>query len=434
LAIERWDCGGVRGWPGGVGAFAFASPSVEGAEVRRKISPGNLLHAWTGSRLNAEMQDLVQTAPASVRSWAEISRAALRENVQSVQARLPVGVGILAVVKANAYGHGLSCVIPEVAPWVRWFGVACVAEAAQVRSLGMTHPILIMGPVLPAERESVVRGGFVPVVSCFEEARDFEKVAERLGCVSFPVHAAVDTGMGRIGVWEAEALELIQTLRGLRRIRLAGLGTHFPSADEDPGFTESQIERFSLLVDQSGLSGNGAVEVHLANSAGLLRFTAPCATLVRPGLALYGCSPVSGEGEGGGFRGAMTWKTRVILVRNVGPGRSISYGRTFIAPREMQVATLAVGYADGYPRSLSGAGAEVLIRGRRCAVLGRVTMDQVLVDVSGCGAVEAGEEAVLLGCQGNEEVSVRELARKAGTIPWEIFTGVGNRVERVLVE
>lgn len=378
------------------------------------------------------MQECVERAPVCARSWVEISRKALRANVGCVRERLPAGAGILAVVKANAYGHGLGCVVPELAGAVQWFGVACVEEAAQVRLLGMEHPILILGPVLPSERARVVRERFVPVISTGAEAAGFEAEAVAQGCVDFPVHVVVDTGMGRIGVWEGEALELLHAVRALDRVRIAGLATHFPSADEDPVFTREQIQRFGVLVGESRRVVSGALEVHAANSAGLLGFEADYATLARPGLALYGCSPLPGwESQ---FSGVMNWKARVTLVRTLDAGRTISYGRTYTAPRSLRVATLAVGYADGYPRCLSGAGAEVLVRGRRCPVLGRVTMDQILVDVSACGAVEAGEEAVLLGGQGGVEVSVRELAAKAGTIPWEVFTGVGPRVERFLVD
>lgn len=378
------------------------------------------------------MEACVEQISACARSWAEISRAALRGNVRRVRERLPAGVGILAVVKANAYGHGLASVVPELAGAVQWFGVACVEEARQVRRLGGTHPLLILGPVLPAERPTVVRERWVPVISSWEEAAGFEAVAQAQGCSDFPVHLVVDTGMGRIGVWEEEAADMLSRMQSLSRVRIAGLGTHFPSADEDPVFTREQIRRFGVLVQGMRRSAVGALEVHVANSAGILGFEIPYATLIRPGLALYGCSPLPAfEGK---FSGVMTWKSRVTLVRVLGPGRTVSYGRTYQAPHSIRVATLAVGYADGYPRGLSSRGAEVLVRGRRCPVLGRVTMDQTLVDVSACGGVEPGEEAVLLGRQGEELVTVQELAAKAGTIPWEIFTGVGTRVERVLVE
>ncbi len=374
------------------------------------------------------MQENEKGVSVSVRSWVEISRRALRANVRRVRECMAPGTGILAVVKANAYGHGIDGVVPELAPEVQWFGVACLHEAERVRSVAAGHPILILGPVLPSERASVLRQGFVPVLSNWEEALGFDAEADALGLKEVCVHVAVDTGMGRIGVWEEEAVEFMERMRGLRRVRVGGLGTHFPSADEDGDFTRAQIVRFGALVQRGRVFFGPGLEVHAANSAGVLGYAVNYATLARPGLVLYGTRPVSGGGEP--YDPVMSWKARVVLVREVGAGRSVSYGRTFLAQSPLRVATVAVGYADGYPRSLSGRGAEVLVRGRRCPVLGRVTMDQILVDVSLCGGVEPGETAVLIGRQGGEEILVEELAARAGSIPWEIFTGVGDRVER----
>jgi alanine racemase len=378
------------------------------------------------------MSDSNGAEPSLLRSWVEISRSALAQNVCRVRDLVPEGTKILAVVKANAYGHGVRCVVPELLPFVQWFGVACAAEAARVREFAGAQSILILSPILSGEREWVVRSGFVPVISSWEEALGLDETACVLGVHSVEVHVAVDTGMGRMGVWEGEALALLGRIRSLPRVRVTGVGTHFPSADEDPEFTRGQIRSFESLLHDTPQTKGEFMEVHLANSAGLLDFGTSCASLVRPGLLLYGVSPLPQSSSG--FRAAMTWKTRITLVRALGVGCSVSYGRTFIAPRPMRVATLAVGYADGYPRSVSGKGAEVLVRGRRCAVLGRVTMDQIIVDVTECGDVRAGEEVVLLGTQGGEQVPVEEIAQKAGTIPWEIFTGVGERVERVSVE
>ena len=193
----------------------------------------------------------------------------------------------------------------------------------------------------------------------------------------------------------------------------------------------SNSARFDVLVAQLRRAGLASPVVHIANSAGIIAFPAQVGDLVRPGLMLYGSAPVAEFQPQ--LRAVMTWKTRVALIREVGPGRTLSYGRTFRAERPMRIATLAVGYADGYRRSLSGQGADVLIAGQRCAVVGRVTMDQILVDVTIVPTVEVGDEAVLIGRQGAEEIAVTELAQKAGTIAWEIFTGIGPRVIRVPV-
>ena len=353
----------------------------------------------------------------------------------------------MAVVKADAYGHGVGIVVPALAEFVEAFGVANVTEARAVRaelsrvegggsqdseaphlrlSTFDLRPIFILGPVLPEEREEVVERRFVPLVSDLEEVRAYAALAAG---EPLDIHLKLDTGMGRMGVWQDDALETVRAIRAVEGVRIAGLATHLPSADSDEAFTRTQLEHFEKLVSQLRADGLASPIVHVENSAGIIGFPAHAGDMVRPGLMLYGSSPVPAfQPE---LRPALTWKTRVVLVREVGEGRSVSYGRTFKAPESMRIATLAVGYADGYRRCLSGKNAEVLIRGRRCAVLGRVTMDQILADVTALPDVAAGEEVVLLGAQGEEEILATELAEKAGTIAYEIFTGIGPRVKRV---
>ncbi len=359
------------------------------------------------------------------RTWAEIDTSALRHNVAVVRALAGERVRIMAVVKANAYGHGVEIVVPALTESVEVFGVANVTEARAVRAL-VDHPIFILGPALPEERAEIVERRFLPLVSDLEEARAYAALAAG---EPFEIHLKLDTGMGRMGVWQAEALETVRVIRAVEGVRIAGLATHLPSADDDEAFTRTQLEHFEKLVAQLRADGLASPIVHVENSAGVIGFPAHAGDMVRPGLMLYGSSPVPAfQPE---LRPALTWKTRVVLVREVGAGRSVSYGRTFTTPGSMRIATLAVGYADGYRRHLSGKNVEVLIRGRRCALLGRVTMDQILVDVTALPDVAAGEEVVLLGAQGEEEILAAELAEKAGTIAWEIFTGIGQRVKRV---
>jgi alanine racemase len=212
----------------------------------------------------------------------------------------------------------------------------------------------------------------------------------------------------------------------MKKLHIAAISTHLPVADEDPVYTWHQLDRARAQIEK--LSPKSTT---VLNSAGILRFGsfARSRDIVRAGLTLYGISPVPEFQTR--FRPAMTWKTRVILVREVGAGRSISYGRTFITERLTRVATLAAGYGDGYQRHLSGQNAEVLIRGKRCPLLGRVTMDQIMVDVSHLETVNVGEEAILVGSQGEETILASELAAKAGTITWDIFTAITKRVERI---
>jgi alanine racemase len=243
------------------------------------------------------------------------------------------------------------------------------------------------------------------------------------------VHLVLDTGMGRIGIWEEDALTVAREIQALPGIEIAGLASHLPVADEDEAFTHEQLLRFHRLVAELRELGLAAPAVHVANSAGTLGAPELAGNLVRAGLALYGSSPLPEFQRE--LQPVLTWKTRVTLVREVGPGRGVSYGRTFITPHAMRIATLAAGYADGFQRHLTHRGAEVLLGGRRCAVLGRVTMDQILIDASALPECRTGDEVVLIGRQGGEEILAAELAGRAGTIAWEIFTGLGPRVERV---
>jgi alanine racemase len=360
------------------------------------------------------------------RCWAEIDTAALRHNAAFARERIGPGVLLMAVVKANAYGHGVSTAVRALAGSVDIFGVANVEEAREVRQHLPGACVFILGPALPGERAQIVAGGFIPSVSNFAEARAFAALAT---AEPVPIHFIVDTGMGRIGTWQEDALATALEIAHLPGVKLTGIASHLPVADEDAEFTRAQLDRFAAIAHDLRGHGIDAPLVHIENSAGLLSFPALAGDMVRAGLMLYGSAPVP-EWQPR-LRSVMTWKTRISLVREVGPGRGVSYGRTFVTPHAMRIATLAVGYADGYQRHLSNRGAEVLIRGQRCAVLGRVTMDQILADVTALSDVEPGEEVVLLGRQGGEEILAAELATKAGTIAWEIFTGVGPRVKRV---
>lgn len=334
----------------------------------------------------------------------------------------------MAVVKANAYGHGVGPIVRALADSAEYFGVANAAEAREVRTHLPAAQLFILGPALPEERAEIVAEGFIPSVSDVAEGAAYDELA---GKSRVPVHLIIDTGMGRIGAWQDEALETARGLAQRPGLEITGIASHLPSADEDETFTREQLARFHQLVAELRAAGIHAPLVHVENSAGLLAFPAQAGEMVRAGLMLYGVSPLP-EWQNH-LRPVLTWKARVTLVRNVGAGRGVSYGRTFITAEPMRVATLGVGYADGYQRHLTNRSADVLIGGRRCRVLGRVTMDQIMVDVSALPEVAAGDEAVLIGRQGEEKILASELATKAGTIPWEIFTGIGRRVERVVI-
>lgn len=356
------------------------------------------------------------------RCWAEIDRSALLHNLGVARERIG-GADILAVVKANAYGHGLVGVAEAIASEAQLFGVANLEEALALRTASLLHPVIILGSALPGERSTIVEREFIPTISTVEEAEAFD----RLGPVS--VNFKVDTGMGRMGVPEVESLAAFKKVSALGNLRIHSVSTHMPVSNEDADFTRDQLARFRKVVEQFRAEVPGDFKAHVLQSAGTLAFNDTPHEIVRAGVMLYGISPLPEFQKL--LRPVMTWKTRIALIRKMPAGHGISYGRTFITSREMRVATLSAGYADGYPRHLSNREAAVLVRGKRCPLLGRVTMDLIMIDVSRLEDVAVGDEVVLMGRQGDEEVSTTELAERADTITWEIITRIGSRVRRV---
>jgi alanine racemase len=354
---------------------------------------------------------------------AEIDHAALRHNAAAIRASIKEAPGIIAVVKANGYGHGGPEVARTLAPWAEQFGVATLDEARAVRAVVPGHDILLLSPCVPEERAAAVAEGLIPVVSSAAEASSYAALAHEGPA---RIHLCIDTGMGRIGVWQAEAIATAEAVAAMASVRLDSISTHLPVADSDAEFTTAELREWEALVGRLRAMVPG-VKFHALNSAASLEHPRYAADRVRPGLALYGISPLPEFNER--LRPAMTLKTRITLVRELGAGRGISYGRDFITPRPMRVATLAMGYADGFPRQVSNRGAQVLVRGKRCSVLGRITMDQFMIDVSALPAdVIAGEEVVVFGRQGEETITVNEVAAWAGTISWDILTRLGKRV------
>ena len=358
------------------------------------------------------------------RAWAEINLRALRHNLDIALAR--GGHPVMAVVKAGAYGHGLEEVARYLAdaPGVAFFGVANVGEARRISRAGVSTPIYILGPTWAGEREEVVRQGWIACLSTLDEARHFNALAEAAGR-TLTVHLAVDTGMGRGGFVAAELPALMPELDQLAHLSIDGMGSHLPCADEDREFTLGQCAVFAGVIAATGGPDRWRWR-HLCNSAGLLAYPPGPCNLTRPGLMLYGISPVP---DAAPLQPVMTLKARVTLVRTLPAGHGVSYGRTFITTRPTRVATLGIGYGDGYPRHLSGQGAEVMIRGQRAPVLGRITMDQSMIDVTDIPAATEGDEVEVFG----PNIPVEEIASLSGTIAWEILTRLTARVTRIHV-
>jgi alanine racemase len=359
------------------------------------------------------------------RAWAEIDLAALKKNLEV--ARLAGGAELMVVVKAGAYGHGLEEMAKALAGQnIAFFGVANVGEARRIRNAGVETPIYLLGPTWAAEREEIVAREWTACLSSLEEARHFNRLAAAAG-KRLKTHLAVDTGMGRGGFPMDQVPGLMGALDSLAHLEIEGIGSHLPSADEDPDFTRTQIAKFHEILESLG----GAPRFkwrHLLNSAGLLGYDRGACNLARPGLMLYGISPLP-EFQGR-LSNVMTLKSRITLLRTLPAGHGVSYGRQFVTTKPTRVATVGIGYGDGYPRHLSGQGADVWIRGRRCPVLGRVTMDQIMVDVSAIPDAAEGDEVEVMGAN----IPASEVAQKAGTIAWEIFTGITPRVTRCHLE
>ena len=368
------------------------------------------------------------------RCWAEVDLNALRENLAWIRHRVGPTTKILTVVKADAYGHGLKQIAALLMQsGTDIFGVANLAEARAVRSVGKGWPVLMLGALLPEEFEPAVRDKVRVTVSTLAEAHALSGVATRLRLKAV-VHLKVDTGMGRLGVSVDGAVSLAAAVQALPGIELEGIYTHYASAEDDAAFSQEQSKRFRAVLDVLKAGGTNLSLVHANNSAALLHQPETNHGMVRPGLLVYGVVPEGRRTEASGLRRwlkpALTWKARVALVKEIPKGTSLSYGRTFIAPRRMRVATLTVGYGDGYLRSGSNR-AEVLLHGKRCRVLGRITMDQMMVDVTRVDAAVASDEAVLIGRQGSHDITAGELAAWCGTIPWEALTAISHRVPRV---
>lgn len=370
----------------------------------------------------------------SHRCWAEVDLSALRENLGWIRHRVGAGVKIMTVVKADAYGHGLKQIAALLMQsGTDIFGVANLIEAQAIRSVGKGWPILMLGACLPDEVETAVREEVMPTISSLAEAEAFSAVAgQREKTVR--VQVKVDTGMGRLGVAPAGTVHLIERLESLPGIRVCGLYTHFAASEDDAAFSRRQRERFAKVVAKLTRRGREFEVLH-ANNSGALLFERPSLyNTVRPGLLVYGVLPPGKRRAAAALknhlRPALAWKCRVSLVKVISRGTPLSYGRSFIAPRTMRVATLTAGYGDGYLRAGSNR-AQVLIGGKRCPVVGRITMDQMLADVSAVARVGAGDEVVLIGRQGGQQITASDLAAWSGTVPWEVLTSINHRVPRV---
>lgn len=363
-------------------------------------------------------------------TYAEIDLSAIRDNITAIRARVGANVLIMPAVKANGYGHGAVEVSRAcLKAGAEMLCVAIPEEGIELREAGFDVPILILGCSTPAAAGEVVRRDMASTVCDLPYARAVSAAAVKQGKTA-SVHVKVDTGMGRIGVQPEEALDFVLTIRSLPALSLDGVFTHFPSADEaDRSYTLSQIVTFRKILDALKRHDVSVGMAHASNSGAVLAYPEADFDAVRPGIMIYGSYPSLEVVQSIPIREAMTLKTRIVFLKEADAGVTVSYGRTHAMRRRSKIATLPIGYADGYQRTLSNQG-DAAVRGVRVPVIGRVCMDQIVVDVTDVPGVELGDEVILMG-GGYDYLSATNVATKAGTISDETFCVITSRVPRV---
>ena len=368
-------------------------------------------------------------AVLQARTWAEINLTALERNLERVK-EASAGAAVMLVVKADAYGHGAIPVAGHLRGQVSSFGVGDSTEALALRAAGITGPILILGAIVRGEMEQVIRGGISVTVHTASRARSLAKAAEKMAA-RVRIHLKVDTGMSRLGCAPERAPALAREIVRSAWLELEGVCTHLASpGPEGRKDTERQLARFRRVIDELEREGIAPKWRHALASGGLLAAPPGEFNLVRPGIAVYGLHPL---GTPDVYEPALSWKTQVVFLRDLRKGAGVGYGSTWRAPVRSRIATLPVGYDDGYRFSFSNK-AHVLIHGEKAPVVGRVSMDYVMVNVSHIEGVEVDDEVTLVGVDGDHEIRIEDLAGWADTIPYEILCGLGRRVVRTYVE
>ena len=374
------------------------------------------------------------------RTRAEINLKAFKHNLQNLKTALGSKTEIMAVVKADAYGHGaLPCAKAAIESGVGYLGAGVIEEGIELRKNGIKDPVLILGGIFADEIADLVHHNLSTILSTYHLAEALSKEGKKQG-KTVNIHIKVDTGMNRLGVLPENLLALTEKIGNLPNLKIEALSTHFSSADdEDLTITNQQIELFKKALNKLKKAGIIPPLTHLANTSALFRFADSHSKMVRPGLILYGAlpSPILNSVVENfcrnenleNFEPVMQWKSRIILLKSVQKGQALSYSRKYFTQKDSRIATLPIGYADGLPRRLSN-NMEVLVKGRRVPQVGTICMDMILIDVSEVPDVQIGDEVVIFGKQGEEVIQVEELAQKADTIPYEILCNIGKRVPR----
>jgi alanine racemase len=360
-----------------------------------------------------------------------VDHGALRFNLSKIRERVGPRVKILSMVKANAYGHGAGAVTHTLrGAGSDAFGVATVSEGIELRRAGIEAPILIVGGTYEEQLGDLIEHALTPAVYDVDGLKKLDAAVGRRGAM-LGIHLKIDTGMGRLGLAAADYESWSGAIKKLGALRLDGIFSHFSHAESVAGdYTRRQLEIFNDVLERLRGANIRPPLAHLANSAATITLPSAYFDMVRPGIMLYGVHPAADMAAAIDLQPVLTWKTKILQLKKVPAGSSISYGQTFVAKRESLIATLPVGYADGYPRLLSNRG-EVLVRGQSAPVAGRVCMDLTMIDVTDIRNVRQGDEVILLGRQGDAEISADRLAAWANTISYEILTSISARVPRI---
>jgi len=367
-------------------------------------------------------------------SRALVDLNAYAGNLKAIRGRIPESCGLMPIIKANAYGHGLVPIARKaIECGAGMLAVACVDEGLALRAAGIDAPILVTVQPLPNQAQPAIEADMRLVVGDAEAGEHFGELARAAGKVA-AVHCKIDTGMGRQGFAVESALEGLRFLTRISHLDIEGVMTHFPGAEKPNGaYEQEQLRAFKRLLAEMNKEGIPYEVAHMANSAGILHVPGSAFDFVRPGLMAYGVWPVAERPAEMPVRPVLRWETRLFATKTLERGHPIGYGGVFTTPVRMPIGIVPVGYADGYPAALTGK-AEVLVRGKRCKVLGRVSMDQLVIDLRPVPEARTGETVTLIGADGSQSITVEEIAQRAGTIPWEILTGIGARVERVYLD
>ncbi|MFH1318508.1 MAG: alanine racemase [Candidatus Omnitrophota bacterium] len=360
--------------------------------------------------------------------FIEVDLGALKRNARKVKNYLGADTGMIAVIKQAAYGHGLVPVAQALSDeGVDFFGVGSIEEAVELRNNGIKNSIFVLTTVLPEFADLFIEHNIVPTITDISFAKKLSKAAVKRN-VKVSAHIKIDTGMGRLGAYSKDAYKFIDGVKRLDNLCLDGLYTHFPVADSDPEFTRKQIDIFNKVITQLKNDNIRFNYYHCANSAAIANYKDSHFNMARPGIILYGINPSVNKDLD--VEPVLSLKSKVVFVKKIDKGMSVSYGRTFTADKSTYIATVAVGYADGYPLALSN-NAKVIIKGEAFKLVGRVCMDHIMVDIGDRNDISIGDEVTLIGKEADSSVSAVDLADWAKTIPYEILSRLSLKIPRM---